>query len=315
MTAISRYILLVYLCLPFISSVILNIPLSSFLSSSLLPSLKFHYRIPKNVILGENPAFGQTILQLLQSASGIPKSAPQGINNPLSSPPFLFLCLFCLFLFSALQVLSSLVSNTQFLRADNFGACLRAFLMFMKPSLPSVLAINAMKGISSSISTFLSLSSRPLVSRTTFVYCPPFPPLPSPSLFYLPLSPQSLFLPLILALGLDQLFAEVLPLLGLSPSSSSSSSSSDPSTPPSSDLLKPSQVFAEKAKLRKKEETKKHAWSYFWMPVLQVFCDMCQREERIEVRSHAMSHLQKCILSSPLDIFTPQGWFICFEEV
>jgi hypothetical protein len=38
-------------------------------------------------------------------------------------------------------------------------------------------------------------------------------------------------------------------------------------------------------------------------------------DERGDVRNHAMAYLQKALLSPPLDLLTPQGWFICFEEV
>eukprot|EP01113_Clastostelium_recurvatum_P025585 TRINITY_DN3078_c0_g1_i3.p1 TRINITY_DN3078_c0_g1~~TRINITY_DN3078_c0_g1_i3.p1 ORF type:complete len:1663 (+),score=447.69 TRINITY_DN3078_c0_g1_i3:135-5123(+) len=70
----------------------------------------------------------------------------------------------------------------------------------------------------------------------------------------------------------------------------------------------------ERAAKRKREDRKKEAWDKFWRPVLVGFCGLC-RDHRVDVRNYAMTYLQRALVSPLLSMLSPQGWFVCFEEV
>lgn len=69
----------------------------------------------------------------------------------------------------------------------------------------------------------------------------------------------------------------------------------------------------ERANKRKKDEKKKEAWAKYWLPILRHLSSLCV-DTRPDVRTIAMTHLQRAFLSPYLGILTPQGWFVCFEE-
>eukprot|EP01117_Protostelium_nocturnum_P012824 TRINITY_DN4750_c0_g1_i1.p1 TRINITY_DN4750_c0_g1~~TRINITY_DN4750_c0_g1_i1.p1 ORF type:complete len:1400 (-),score=487.09 TRINITY_DN4750_c0_g1_i1:60-4232(-) len=56
------------------------------------------------------------------------------------------------------------------------------------------------------------------------------------------------------------------------------------------------------------------AWTKYSLPILQQLCVLCQ-DQRPEVRSHAMSYLQRSLLSNYLLSLPPKGCLQCFDQV
>lgn len=187
-------------------------------------------------------------------------------------------------------MVTALVKNVQFLKCETFEPCLNALALFTKPNYPSSLSIAAMKSI-----------FHPSFLRFLF-----------PLFFLVSLQYR---ISMTNPIGMDYMFSRVLDLLGLSAQEDAADAEGGPLLRSSSGGV-PSQShkFLELAKKRKRDEKKKEAWSKYWLPIFHQFTLLC-RDGRSDVRNNAMTHLQRSLLSPHLDILTPQGWFICFEEV
>ena len=55
-------------------------------------------------------------------------------------------------------------------------------------------------------------------------------------------------------------------------------------------------------------------WRQYWTPVFLSLIRLC-RDPRNEVRTHAMTLLQRALLSQQLELLTPEGLRVCFEDV
>jgi len=55
-------------------------------------------------------------------------------------------------------------------------------------------------------------------------------------------------------------------------------------------------------------------WKTYWQPILAAFAGLCQ-DARLDVRHHAMTYLQRALLSPPLARLGPQLWLACFDLV
>jgi len=55
-------------------------------------------------------------------------------------------------------------------------------------------------------------------------------------------------------------------------------------------------------------------WKQYWLPVLSGFRALCV-DMRQDVRNHAMTFLQRTLLSSHIQFLSPQAWRNCFQQV
>jgi len=55
-------------------------------------------------------------------------------------------------------------------------------------------------------------------------------------------------------------------------------------------------------------------WEFYWLPIFRSWIHLC-RDPRNDIRTHAMTLLQRALLSQYLDVLTPIGIQNCFEEV